>query len=156
MLQLIPRGLHRLALQAVYRLRHRWRLWRKTPLEGVSIILQDSAGAILLVRHSYGPQNWMLPGGGLKTGENPVEAIRREMREEMAAEITELQCLGSFPEVLSGSPSTEHVFFGKFDGAPTPDRREVMEARYFPLDALPQPLSALSRSKIENWRALRG
>ena len=47
--------LHRLGLRLAHDLRHRWRLWRGTPLEGVTMIACDHRDHVLLVRHSYGP-----------------------------------------------------------------------------------------------------
>ena len=43
----------------------------------------SSPPAILLVRHSYGPQHWALPGGGLASGEDAEACARRELREEL-------------------------------------------------------------------------
>lgn len=48
-------------------------------------IVRDDAGAVLLVRARSGTTwagSWFLPGGGLVHGEQPVDAIRREILEE--------------------------------------------------------------------------
>jgi 8-oxo-dGTP pyrophosphatase MutT (NUDIX family) len=39
-------------------------------------------GTVVLVRLTYAP-GWRLPGGGRKRGEAPVEAVLRELREEI-------------------------------------------------------------------------
>jgi len=37
---------------------------------------------ILLFKHTYRPHKWSLPGGYLKSGEHPREALEREIKEE--------------------------------------------------------------------------
>jgi ADP-ribose pyrophosphatase YjhB (NUDIX family) len=69
-----------MALRWAHRLRNRWRRLVGMPLEGVSIILRNDAGEVLLVRHSYAGRRWTLPGGGVHRGEPPEQTARREMR----------------------------------------------------------------------------
>ena len=73
MLHLIPSPLHRAALKLAHRLRHHWRKVRRTTPDGVSVIAHDLEGQILLVRHSYGPDGWYFPGGGIARGEAPED-----------------------------------------------------------------------------------
>ena len=49
----------------------------------VSAILRW-ADRILLVRHDKaGRENWLLPGGGVKSGESIIDALQRELSEEL-------------------------------------------------------------------------
>ena len=50
---------------------------------GVCAVIRDPAGRLLLVRHTHAHRGWDLPGGLIKTHEQPAEAIRRELREEL-------------------------------------------------------------------------
>ena len=44
-------------------------------------------GRILLIRHEKpGKEYWLLPGGGVNSGESLVDALRRELREELGIE----------------------------------------------------------------------
>ena len=49
----------------------------------VSAILRW-ADRVLLIRHEKGGRdNWLLPGGGVKTGESLIDALQRELSEEI-------------------------------------------------------------------------
>lgn len=152
MASVLPAPLHRALLPLANALRHRWRRWRKAPIAGVSVIVTNLTGDVLLLKHSYGPDVWSLPGGGLGRGEDPTDAARREVREELGMDLTRIEPIGTLEEVLSGSPHTAHIFAGVCDRQPQPDRREVIEARFFPSHSLPEPLGRHTRARIAAWR----
>lgn len=139
-------------LPLAHRIRHRWRGWRGTPIEGVSIVVTNGAGEVLLLRHSYGPKVWALPGGGFKPGEDPAEAARREVREELGIDLARLDSLGTLEEELSGAPHTAHLFTATARGEPVPDRREVIAARFYPADALPGNVGSAARRRLAAWQ----
>lgn len=152
MLRLIPAPLHRALMPLAHAVRRQWRRWRKVPLAGCSVIVGRMDGAILLVRHSYGPQHWALPGGGLAPGEEPESCARRELSEELGMAPVRFELVGRIEETISGSPHTAHVFHCLTDETPLIDAREVVEARFFPTHSLPEPLSALTRARLDLWR----
>ncbi len=123
-----------------------------TPIAGVSIIIMNLSGDVLLLKHSYGPDLWGLPGGGLKQGEDPEVCARREVYEEVGITLDAVRSLGTLEEVLSGSPHTAHMFVATCNSRPTPDGREVLEARFFPSHSLPEPLGSVTRRRIDHWR----
>jgi ADP-ribose pyrophosphatase YjhB (NUDIX family) len=153
MRRIVPAPLHRAVMPLAHVARHYWRRWRKVPIAGVSVIVTNLGGDVLLLRHSYGPAVWALPGGGLARGEDPLEAARREVREELGVELARIEFVGTLDEVLSGSPHTAHIFTGVCDRQPKPDLREVTEARFFPSHSLPEPLGRTTRARIAMWRA---
>lgn len=136
MLHLIPAPLHRLALRFGYRLRKL--VWKvlQPHVAGVAVALRDGDGRLLLVRHSYGPGAWALPGGGMGAKEDAAVAARREMREELGCELADLRLLKAFEESLSGAPHTAHVFTARPVGAVKADGRELLEARWFAAEEL--------------------
>ncbi len=75
----LPIPLRRLAYRCAYALLWAYRSVAKPALHGVKCVLVDS-DRILLVRHTYGPNEWDFPGGGLKRNEAPLSAARREIR----------------------------------------------------------------------------
>ncbi|WP_108788562.1 NUDIX domain-containing protein [Erythrobacter sp. Alg231-14] len=149
----LPAPVHRAVLPIAHRVRHRWRRLRKTPIAGVSAILTNRAGDVLLLRHSYGPEVWGLPGGGLKPGEDPIECTRREVHEELGLSLDTIEPVGTLEEELSGSPHTAHLFAAVVATDPVPDGREVLEARFFPADNLPGPLGPVTERRIAAWKA---
>jgi ADP-ribose pyrophosphatase YjhB (NUDIX family) len=152
MLHLIPPSIHRSALRMAHRLRHRWRKLVRVRLAGVSVFVTDMEGRLLLVRHSYGPGGWCLPGGGVSAKEDPEVAARREIAEEVGCALEGVRVLDRIEEVISGSPHTAWLIAARTRDRPRPDRREVIEARFFPTHTLPEPLTSLTRSRIATWR----
>ncbi len=55
----------------------------------VAAIIQDSGGRYFATQRGYGEWKdwWEFPGGKVESGENSVEALKREIKEELAAEI---------------------------------------------------------------------
>src|SRR5215213_5978266 len=55
-------------------------------------IITNDAGEVLLLNHVLRPfSGWGLPGGFLTAGEQPDQAIRREIREETGIELKEVE-----------------------------------------------------------------
>ena len=152
MLHLIPAPLHRLALRWAHRLRHRWRKLSKARLAGVSVLVTDLEGRLLLVRHSYGPDSWALPSGGMGRHEEAEAAAAREVAEEVGCTLEHVRVLDKLEETISGSPHVAWLVAGVTRDRPRPDRREILEARFFPTHSLPEPMTSLTRARIAAWR----
>ncbi len=150
--KLLPAPLHRALLPIAFRIRHRWRRWRKVDLAGCAVVISNLSGGVLLLRHSYGPKVWALPGGGIGRGEDPEAAARREVHEEIGITLGKMQELSVSHEVVSGSKHTAYLYAAITDARPKPDKREVIEARFFPSHSLPEPLGRITRARIEVWR----
>jgi len=149
---MIPAALHRVALRFAHRLRHRWRKIARPTLAGVSVFVTDLEGRLLLVRHSYGPGGWALPGGGMGRHESAEDAARREIKEEVGCTLEGVRVLDTIEETLSGTAHTAWLIAANTRDRPRPDRREIVEARFFPTHSLPEPLTPLTRARITAWR----
>ncbi|GMM93440.1 NUDIX domain-containing protein [Qipengyuania sp. MTN3-11] len=117
------------------------------------MIARDGEGRVLLVRHSYGPEGWHLPGGGLQRGEDPGDAAVRELAEETGCRAEGLVLVGRLEETLSGSPHTAHLFACTTRDPPQIDGREIAEARFFTIDTLPDSLGHRTKARLGMWRA---
>lgn len=151
MLRLIPASLHRLAYRAAHEARKRWWLLRKPEITSVSVIATDLDDRLLLVRHSYGSRSWSVPAGGINRGEAAEDAAQREFREETGCDAGRLTFIGIQQECVHGADNSIHVFAAKVQGNPRPDNREIVEARFFPLHSLPEPLSQMTRRRLDMW-----
>lgn len=150
--KLLPAPLHRALLPLAHRVRHSWRKWRKVELRGCCVIISNPSGEILLLRHSYGPAVWAFPGGGVDKGEDPRDAALREVREELGLTLDTVEPLGTMQETISGSPHTAFLFTATTDQTPQPDGREITEARFYPRDALPEPIGHITAGRLVYWR----
>ncbi len=105
---------------------------------GAMAIIEREDGAVLLVRHTY-RKRWGVPGGLLKRGEHPEVALRREVVEEVGVEV---DLLGEPAVVVDPDPQrVDLVFRGRLrDPAaePRPSSPEILEARWFLPDDLPE------------------
>ena len=106
---------------------------------GVRIIALDDQGRIFLVRHTYVP-GWHLPGGGIETGQNALDAAVMELREEGGLELNRPPDLVGVYFNRSAS-RRDHVLLyvarNVTQPAPRLPDREIAECGFFARDALP-------------------
>jgi 8-oxo-dGTP diphosphatase len=138
----IPLVLRRLAYKIAYAgLMLNW-LLRRSQTRGAKCLLTDG-DLVLLVRHSYGPARWDVPGGGIHRGEAPADTARREMSEELGLDGPEWRPLGSVRALVDHRRDTLHCFTCELHRPElNVDPVEIAAARWFPRAELPLPRAA--------------
>lgn len=152
-----PLGLRliRLCIHCGYTgLRLYWFIFRPLTVGVQCVVLCDEQ--VLLIRNTYGRRMWTVPGGGLKPGEEPVAAVRREVVEEVGITLSAVQLLGQFQGREDYRHDTVHVFVGQAnDLTCTSDPGEILEARWFDVNALP-PLADYAQRTLTLWKRYQG
>src|SRR6185295_6599679 len=119
---------------------------RFTVTAGALIFNQN--GQILLLKHRFrAGSGWGLPGGFLEAGEQPIDALRRELREEIGLEVKDVEIFGvrSFKK----PKQVEVLFLCRANGSVTPRSMEVERAEWFSLQSLPTGLPRDQRLIVE-------
>lgn len=121
--------------------------WQNPKPTASALITRTGAHGIevLLVRRAIPPEEgaWDCPGGFLDPDEHPEDAVRRECREELALEVQLNQIAGIFMDRYG--EDGEYLLNIYYEaqipqGTPSPGS-DVSEARWFPLDRLPEPIA---------------
>ena len=140
------------------------REYPERPIVGVSaVIFVDKS--VLLVRRKQEPAKgqWSLPGGAVELGEGILEALARELREELSVNIVVGGLVGVFDKIFHDHKNQVQYHYVLVDywgwlveGKPTP-ASDVSEALLVPLDELggfdvDQELKATIRKAYGAWQ----
>ncbi|MFR9777477.1 NUDIX hydrolase [Micromonospora sp. MS34] len=120
-------------------------------LYGVSGVVTDDAGRLLLARRGDNGR-WSIPAGVVDPGEQPADALLREVHEEtgVKVEIERIGGVATHPVVYPNGDACEYlnVWFHcrAVGGAPTVDGEESLAVDWFDPDDLPE---------LDDWSRLR-
>lgn len=130
-------------LRAIYRQTRGMTLGTRT------VVLKGGDTDVLLVRHGYAP-GWLLPGGGVERGEALADAALRELREEAGIAAEEAPSLhGIF--LNDAQFRGDHVacfVVRRFRELGFRPNNEIVEARFFPVDGLPETTTGGTRRRV--------
>lgn len=132
------------------------RFFQNQFLVGVTGIIFNEKNEVLLFKHTYRQHSWSLPGGYLKSGEHPAEALEREIKEESNLVVSVDESLKTRTD-RTGS-RLDMCYIGVFIGGEFTQSEEVSGYGFFPPDKMPLLRSnqvlliekALRQKEIEN------
>jgi ADP-ribose pyrophosphatase YjhB (NUDIX family) len=133
--------------------------WQNSkPAVGALIARDNSSGPeVLLARRGIDPYKdfWDVPGGYLENGEHPPEGLVREMREELQARVKVHELVDAEIDEYPREDVAEEARFvlslyyrcELVSEGPLVPGDDVVEARWFPLSALPERLAFRSNRR---------
>lgn len=111
------------------------RFFQNQFLVGVTGVIFNQKNEVLLFKHTYRQQSWSLPGGYVKAGEHPREALEREIKEESGLVVSVDESLKTRTE--RDGARLDMCYTGVFIGGEFTPSSEVSEYGFFTQDALP-------------------
>ena len=116
-------------------------------------VVTDERGRVLLLKHNFrAGSGWGIPGGFIEKGEQPEEAIRRELREEVGLEVEAAKLVDA--RTLKVAQQVELLYLCRAlngDGAGAkPQNMEIKRVGWFDAESLPPELSRDQRRLIKN------
>ncbi len=130
---------------------------------GASIIVEDAMGRILMQQRTD-DGTWSYPGGRIEIDETVEDGARREVLEECGLEVGEMTLLGVFSgtELNHIYPNGNEVcgidivyISHDYKGTLTSQDGEARQMGFYPIDALPQPISAMNAKQLGAYLKLR-
>ena len=112
-----------------------------------AVLVHD--GRVLLVRHTYGPERWELPGGVVRRGEDPAAALARELQEELGVGANAPVALAVLPGPGRFRHHSTHIY--RLDlAAPAVhcDPVEIADARWCDPSSPPGRLGRMAREAL--------
>lgn len=126
-------------------------LLRKKTIGARILLIRDNH--ILLVKHTYQPKYWYTIGGGVDTGESPLAAIHRELLEETGITLNAPARL--FAVYYSNLEKRDDYIIFYISNSDftqqTISSPEILEMKWFSLDALPKDISPATQRRIDEY-----
>lgn len=128
-------------------------LFSKRTMGARALVIQNDD--ILLVKHTYMP-GWYTIGGGVDAGESGLQALKRELKEEVGIDLHESpSILGFYHKRHQKRDDYVIVYVCKEFEKTHVVSKEILESKWFPLNALPHDISPATKRRIEEYLGQR-
>lgn len=134
-----------------------------TQTHGVVGALLEREGKFLLVKEAWGTAGhgdlgkWNQPAGWIDLGQSPIEAVKKEVKEETGYDFEPENLLGVYSLArrdlsgyLGGKPGYPHgiklIFAGRFSGSAHAGNEEISEVEWFS----PQEIEAMGPETLRD------
>lgn len=112
----------------------------------VGCLVRNAHQEVLLIRHHK--RGWEIPQGRVEEGENLVDALHREVREEAGVEI-EIGPLAAVWSMVSPPPAVIFAFLGRYAGGELAASDDSVEAAWFSeAEATEKVTSSVMRERL--------
>jgi ADP-ribose pyrophosphatase YjhB (NUDIX family) len=153
-----PRTLRR-AYRVAYLVLRPWWFVTRPHTTGMKAVVR-CGGEVLLVRHTYARRDqWDIPGGFVRPGEEVAVALHRELGEELGVEPIGVVPIAELPSRFDHKRERLFVFAVEVaEGAEvTPSEAEIAAVRWARHDALPPDTTVFARRMIARsyWEIFR-
>jgi 8-oxo-dGTP diphosphatase len=115
-----------------------FRAWAN-PAPGTEAVIVDDAGRVLLGRRAFDPAagRWDLPGGFLEEDEDPITALRREVREETGLDVDPTTLVGFYLEPYENRVVLCITWLARVVGGDERAGDDLVELQWFERNAIP-------------------
>ena len=127
-----------------------WKIKKPRTLGIKAMILDENKEKVLLVKHTY-IDGWFLPGGGVKKFEKPLDALKRELREELGFSFVSGELFGVYSNFSESKSDTVIVMTCCGTMSDNINSKEILDYDYFGLTDLPSDISPGTKRRISEY-----
>lgn len=129
-------------------------IFSKRTVGARALIIKDNK--ILLIKHTY-IDNWYSVGGGVEKNESPLQAVKREIAEEVGIKlITEPKLFNVYHSNKEKRDDYIILYIAEnFIEENHIDKDEILEKKWFDLNNLPSDISKSTKARIEEYLGLK-
>ncbi len=130
-----------------------WTFFSKKTIGARALVIQDDQ--VLLIKHTY-LSGWHTIGGGVDKGETSLQAVKRELMEEVGIELLEEPTFhGFFHKRKKRWDDYIALYVCQKVKQNPASSLEIAEQKWFPLHDLPHDITSATKRRIEEYLGQR-